>query len=61
MRISKKLADMMNAQFGNEMGAAMQYTQIAAYFDARSLPKFAEFFAWYIKLFLHLFYVRKLY
>ena len=44
MRISKKLADMMNTQFGNEMGAAMQYTQIAAYFDARSLPKFAEFF-----------------
>ena len=44
MRISKKLADMMNAQFGNEMAAAMQYTQIAAYFDTRSLPKFAEFF-----------------
>lgn len=44
MRISQKLADMMNAQIGNEMGAAMQYTQIAAYFDKRSLPKFAEFF-----------------
>lgn len=44
MRISQKLADMMNAQIGNEMGAAMQYTQIAAYFDERSLPKFAEFF-----------------
>ena len=44
MRISQKLADMMNAQIGNEMGAAMQYTQIAAYFDTRSLPKFAEFF-----------------
>ena len=44
MRISEKLAKMMNEQFGNEMGAAMQYTQIAAYFDARSLPKFAEFF-----------------
>ena len=44
MRISKKLADMMNAQVGNEMGAAMQYTQIATYFDGRSLPKFAQFF-----------------
>ena len=44
MRISEKLAKMMNEQFGNEMGAAMQYMQIAAYFDARSLPKFAEFF-----------------
>jgi len=44
MRISEKLAKMMNEQIGNEMGAAMQYTQIAAYFDHRSLPKFAEFF-----------------
>ncbi len=44
MRVSKKLADMMNAQIGNEMGAAMQYTQIATYFDYRSLPKFAQFF-----------------
>ena len=44
MRISEKLAKMMNEQFGNEMGASMQYIQIATYFDARSLPKFAEFF-----------------
>ena len=44
MRISEKLANLMNAQIGNEMGAAMQYTQLAAYFDYRSLPKFAEFF-----------------
>ncbi len=44
MRISEKLAKMMNEQFGNEMGASMQYMQIAAYFDARSLPKFAAFF-----------------
>ncbi len=44
MRISKNLAHLMNAQIGNEMGAAMQYTQLAAYFDYRSLPKFAEFF-----------------
>jgi len=44
MRISEKLAQMMNTQFGNEMGAAMQYTQIGTYFDARSLPRFAEFF-----------------
>ena len=44
MRISEKLANLMNAQIGNEIGAAMQYTQIAAYFDYRSLPKFAEFF-----------------
>ena len=44
MRISEKLGEMMNEQFGNEMGASMQYMQIAAYFDGRSLPKFAEFF-----------------
>lgn len=44
MRISEKLAKMMNTQIGNEMGAAMQYTQIATYFDYRSLPKFAQFF-----------------
>lgn len=44
MRISQKLADMMNTQIGSEMGAAIQYTQIAAYFDGRSLPKFAQFF-----------------
>lgn len=44
MRISEKLAKMMNEQIGNEMGAAMQYTQIAAYFEHRSLPKFAQFF-----------------
>ena len=44
MRISEQLAKMMNEQFGNEMGAAMQYMQIATYFDGRSLPKFAEFF-----------------
>ena len=44
MRISEKLVKMMNTQIGNEMGASMQYIQIAAYFDARSLPKFAAFF-----------------
>ena len=44
MRISKNLATMMNTQIGNEMSAAMQYTQIAAYFDYRSLPRFAAFF-----------------
>ena len=44
MRISEKLAKMMNEQFGNEMGASMQYMQIATYFDTRSLPKFAAFF-----------------
>lgn len=44
MRISQKLADMINTQIGNEFGAAMQYTQIAAYFEGRSLPKFAAFF-----------------
>ncbi len=44
MKLSEKLANMMNTQIGNEMGAAMQYLQIAAYFDGRSLPKFAQFF-----------------
>ncbi len=44
MKLSEKLTDMMNTQIGNEMAAAMQYMQIATHFDARSLPKFAEFF-----------------
>ena len=44
MIASEKMIDGMNRQIGNEMGASMQYVGIASYFDARSLPKLAEFF-----------------
>ena len=44
MRISKALADLMNAQVGNELGASNQYVQIASYFDGESLSKLAKFF-----------------
>jgi ferritin len=44
MLISKKVADLMNAQIGHEVGASMQYLQIATYFDLNALKKLAEFF-----------------
>jgi ferritin len=44
MQISKAMADLMNAQVGNELGASNQYVQIASYFDGESLSKLAEFF-----------------
>jgi ferritin len=44
MQISKALADLMNAQVGNELGASNQYVQIASYFDGESLSKLAKFF-----------------
>lgn len=44
MQISKKMADLMSAQVGNELGASNQYIQIATYFDGESLSKLAKFF-----------------
>lgn len=44
MQISKALADLMNAQVGNELGASNQYVQIASYFDGEALSKLAKFF-----------------
>ena len=44
MQISKAIADLMNAQVGNELGASNQYVQIASYFDGESLSKLAKFF-----------------
>jgi ferritin len=44
MQISKAMADLMNAQVGNELGASNQYVQIASYFDGESLSKLAKFF-----------------
>ena len=44
MQISKAIADLMNAQVGNELGASNQYLQIASYFDGESLSKLAKFF-----------------
>ena len=44
MLISKELETMMNEQIGREFGASLQYVNIAAYFDADSLPELAAFF-----------------
>ena len=44
MLISKQLQDTINAQIGNELGASMQYLQIASYFDSESFPNLAKFF-----------------
>ncbi|MDX9864374.1 MAG: ferritin [Anaerolineaceae bacterium] len=44
MIISKKLQDAINTQIGNELGASLQYLQIAAYFDAETLPNLTQFF-----------------
>lgn len=44
MLISKELSTTINAQIGNELGASMQYLQIASHFSKDSLPNFAKFF-----------------
>jgi ferritin len=44
MLISKELEEAMNLQVGREFGASLQYFNIAAYFDADSLPELAGFF-----------------
>lgn len=42
---SPKLLAALNAQVGNEIHASLQYTSIAAHFDAENLPQLASFFA----------------
>jgi ferritin len=44
MLIGKELQEAINAQIGREFGASIQYFNIAAYFDADSLPELANFF-----------------
>ncbi len=44
MIASERLAEAMNRQIGREMGASLQYTSIAAYFDGETLPELARFF-----------------
>jgi ferritin len=44
MLISEKLNKAMNEQVGRELGASNQYVNIAAYFDAESLPQLAALF-----------------
>lgn len=44
MQISNAMAERMNAQVGNELGASNQYLQIASYFDGEGLSKLAKFF-----------------
>jgi ferritin len=44
MLISDTLSQAFNAQAGRELGASNQYINIAAYFDAQSLPELAGFF-----------------
>jgi ferritin len=44
MTASEKLAETVNRQIGREMGASLQYTAIAAYFDGETLPELARFF-----------------
>lgn len=44
MLISKALGDKINEQIGHEFAASIQYTAIAAHFDAESLPFLARHF-----------------
>ena len=44
MLASDALAEKLNQQVGNEMGASMQYISIAAYFDGQSLTGLSRFF-----------------
>ena len=44
MLISKNLEKAINAQIGREMGAAMQYVNIASYFEADDMLHFARLF-----------------
>ena len=44
MLFSEKMNEAINAQIGNEFGAALQYVSIAAYFDRESLPSMAAHF-----------------
>ena len=42
---SDKLVAALNGQIGNEIHASLQYTSIAAHFDAENLPNLSAFFA----------------
>jgi len=44
MLASQNLIDALNEQIGREMGASLQYVNIAAYFDGESLAQLAAFF-----------------
>lgn len=44
MLVSQALNDKINEQVGNEFAASIQYTAIAAHFDAESLPFLANHF-----------------
>lgn len=44
MLISKKLEQAINQQIGNEFGASLEYLQIASYFEAEDMLKFAQIF-----------------
>jgi ferritin len=45
MIASQKTIDAINAQVGNEFAAMLQYTAIAAHFDAETLPELSAYFA----------------
>lgn len=42
--LSERLHDALNRQIGHEMGASMQYIQIATWFDRQALVELARFF-----------------
>jgi ferritin len=44
MLISETLQEAANRQIGRELGASLQYIQIAAYFDNQTLMQLARFF-----------------
>jgi ferritin len=44
MMISKKLNEAINGQIGREFGAALQYVNIATWFDGEALKKLADLF-----------------
>lgn len=44
MLISRDMNAQMNAQIGNELGASMQYINIAAYFDGSALRMLSQHF-----------------
>ncbi|MCS7064362.1 MAG: ferritin [Methylacidiphilales bacterium] len=44
MLTSSQVLDLLNQQIGNEFSASLQYTAIAAHFEAEALPELAAFF-----------------
>ncbi len=44
MLVSQRIVDLINQQIGNEFSASLQYTAIAAHFDAEALPELAAHF-----------------